>query len=303
VTESNARLLEPHELAELGPPEAVRLPLDLVDPSPNNPRRALAQIEELADSISDPKIGLLQPIAVRRMGDRYEVIAGHRRRAAYLLLQERQPFEVKWRTIPAVIRTMDDEDSYLALVSAQVHNRNWNAREEASALERLAETRTLKVVGALVHRSEAWVGKRLKIYADAVLSAFVQTGRLPASIAVELLQIPDVETKRQYAERAVAEDWSQQHARGEVRRLKTDLQIRQLDRDVLKLLDTLSAVEASRIPIEAFRNLQVLRGRIEKLSETARGGPIIPTIAAAQKAARVNPDRPAKQRRTRLRVD
>src|SRR4051794_739948 len=64
VSESARRpkLLEPAELAEQGPPEAVRLPLDLIDPSPRNPRRDPREVDQLADSIQS--FGLLQPVTV-----------------------------------------------------------------------------------------------------------------------------------------------------------------------------------------------------------------------------------------------
>src|SRR5205085_1319920 len=56
-------LLSDADLADLGPPEAVRLPLDLVDPNPRNPRAALAEVDALADNIRS--LGLLQPVIVR----------------------------------------------------------------------------------------------------------------------------------------------------------------------------------------------------------------------------------------------
>jgi ParB family chromosome partitioning protein len=97
-------------------PEAARppaptsaLPLSLLDPNPFQPRQGMepADLEHLTASILEH--GVLQPIVVRRHGDRYQVIAGERRfRAAQSAgLQE----------VPAVIRQADDEQMLeLALV-------------------------------------------------------------------------------------------------------------------------------------------------------------------------------------------
>jgi hypothetical protein len=228
------------------------------------------------------------------------VISGHRRRAAFLMLAEKAPHDPRWRSIPAVVRTMDDEVAYLALLSAQLHNRNWQPKEESAALERLAETRTLAQVGLLVHKGESWVSKRLRLYADAILSPLVQTGRLSLGAATELLLVKDAVQRKEMADRAVAEEWGQEQARAAVRKLKAEKVIRELDRQVMALLDVLSSIEASRIPIESFRSLQVLRGRIEVISEVARGGqPKFPTIEQAAKVAGVNLDRPIPPKRKR----
>jgi ParB family chromosome partitioning protein len=283
--------LSPAELAEAGPPEAVRLPLELVDQNPNNPRRDLSDIAALAENIRT--FGLLQPVTVRRIGERYELLGGHRRRAAFEMLQEREPQDVQWRSIPAVVRTADDDRAFLMLLSSQLHTRSWRPREEAAALERLAlGGLTLRQIGERLQRTESWTSKRLRVYADSVLSGYVQSGQLQATIAEELLVL-DAEVKAQFAKLAVSEQWSQAHARAEVRKLTVDLRLRDVGRLTRELLDILSSVEPSRIPIEIARDLQVLRGRIDAMS----GREVrIPSIEEAQRRAGVKTqDRPLKR--------
>lgn len=301
VTERR-RLLEPHELAEQGPAEAVRLPLDLIDPNPLNPRRALAEIPELAASIRE--FGLLQPVAVRRQGDRYELIAGHRRYAAFTALRDQEPTEVVWRTIPAVVRTeSDDERAHLMLISAQVHNNNWTPKEEAGILEDLARSMSFPQIGALIHKQPNWVSHRLLVYGDSVLSAYVQSGRLPATVAEELRHIKDTDQRRAFAERAVAEEWKPERARIEVRRLRPDKQVAELGRRVQELLDLLATVQPSEIDVQTFRQLWTIHGCVEALAEQARAGtgPVFPSIAAAERKAGVRPGarprKPAARRR------
>ena len=291
-------LLERGELAEQGPPEAVRLPLDLVDPNPNNPRRSLVEVDALASNIQT--FGLLQPVTVRRTGDRYELLGGHRRRAAFLMLAEQEPWEAKWRTIPAVVRTADDDDAYLMLLSSQLHSRNWAPREEATALERLAETRTLREVGELVNRGESWVSKRLRVYADSVLSGYVQARQLSAAVAEELLLVEDSGVRREYADQAIGEEWTALHARGVVRKLKLEKEYRHIARMARDLLQLLSNADRTKIPAVATKDLWALRSRIEVLA-TGRQ-PVFPTIESAQRAAHVS-SKPARGRRTRLKIE
>lgn len=289
-------LLAPHELAETGPPEAVRLPLDLVDPNPNNPRQQMLELDALADNIRT--FGLLQPITVRRQGERYELLGGHRRRAAFMLLAEREPHETRWRTIPAVVRPADtDDQDFLRLISAQVHTRAWQPREEASALERLVLAgRSVTQVGEALHRSTEWASKRLRVYADAVLSGYVQTGQLAPGVAEEMLVVLDAEQRKALAQQAVEERWSQDFARGEVRALRLDRQLKDISRRAKDLLNLLSSIDAARLPDGAARDLWALHNRIEVL---ARGGkPVFPTLEAARRKAGISENpRPRKARR------
>lgn len=293
------RLLDPQELAEAGPPEAVRIPLDLVDVNPFNPRRALAEVEDLAKSIA--QFGLLQPVTVRRAGDKYELLGGHRRRAAFLLLRDQEPHEPKWRSIAAVVKTADDEDAYLMLLAGQLQTRAWRPQEEAAALERLAETRTLSAVGALIHRDDSWVGRRLKIYADSVLSGYVQAGGLLGNIATELLPVKDPAQRREYAERAVAEHWTQHKARGEVRKLRLDSLTREVGRRAREMADLLSSIDVTMLPVETRRDLEVIFGRLQVLAKGSK--PVFPTVGEAEVRAGIsqNPrSRPQEKRRRKI---
>ena len=87
----------------------VKLSVDEIDPNPYQPRRLFPQqeLEELAASISE--VGLLQPISVRQVHDRYQIIAGERRWRAYKLLGR--------PTIEALVIPVEESDmAVLALV-------------------------------------------------------------------------------------------------------------------------------------------------------------------------------------------
>lgn len=105
------------------------LPIDKIVPNPRQPRRQFdeASLAELAASIKAN--GLIQPIAVRAVGDRYELIAGERRLRACKL--------AGMATVPAFIRAADElEQAQLALVENV-------QREDLNAIDRAAAYHTL----------------------------------------------------------------------------------------------------------------------------------------------------------------
>lgn len=241
----------------------ARIPVALVDPHPDNPRALLPDIEAFADNIA--AFGLLQPIVVRRIGPRYQLIGGHRRLAAFQLLHARDPQDQRWCFISAVVRRTDDDTSYLAAISMHAHSRRWTPQEEARVLERLSETRTLREVAEIVHRSGPWVSHRLKVYSDPVLSGFVQAGRLKADVAAELRYVADLEQRREYAELASQEQWSGAHAREKARRLKRADHFAEVETLARKLEEALVWVEAAEMSADTQRRLAALRGRIDNL--------------------------------------
>ena len=102
------------------------LPLDRVYPNPNQPRKVFDKqtIEELAQSIREN--GILQPILVRKIGERYQIVSGERRYRASKLAGE--------QSIPAVIRRLDEEQTMLAGLIENIQRQDLNPIEEARTL-------------------------------------------------------------------------------------------------------------------------------------------------------------------------
>ncbi|MBD9361740.1 ParB/RepB/Spo0J family partition protein [Methylomonas fluvii] len=76
--------------------------VNLIDPNPEQPRTHFPEetLDRLAQSIQEN--GLLQPIIVQKLGDRYQLIAGERRLRAFI--------EMKEQKIPAIVRTVDNQN-------------------------------------------------------------------------------------------------------------------------------------------------------------------------------------------------
>lgn len=111
------------EMAEVGVAECVA--------NPNQPRRTFDEtaLEELADSIRT--LGLIQPITVRRDGEKYLIISGERRwRAAQL---------AGLTTIPAYIRNVDDENLHAMALVENIQRQDLNAIEIALGMQRLID--------------------------------------------------------------------------------------------------------------------------------------------------------------------
>ncbi len=107
------------------------LPIDLIDRSPYQPRQAMTQesLDELAESIKSQ--GLIQPIVVRKMANRYELIAGERRwRAAQ---------SVGLDKIPAVIKEVNNESAAAMALIENLQRENLNPIEEAHAMLNLTK--------------------------------------------------------------------------------------------------------------------------------------------------------------------
>src|SRR5438093_12655097 len=86
--------------ASTGTPVGRMIPIDQVDPNPNQPRQVMGDLSELIASISEK--GILEPLVVRQRGSRFQIIAGERRYQAAV--------QIGLRDLPIVIRDVDDTE-------------------------------------------------------------------------------------------------------------------------------------------------------------------------------------------------
>jgi ParB family transcriptional regulator, chromosome partitioning protein len=114
--------------ASAGTPVGRMVPIDLIDPNPNQPRQVMGDLSELMASIAEK--GIIEPLVLRQRGDRYQIIAGERRYQAAV--------QVGLKELPGVIREADDtETTEIALVE-NLQRKDLTAFEEAEALHVLA---------------------------------------------------------------------------------------------------------------------------------------------------------------------
>jgi ParB family transcriptional regulator, chromosome partitioning protein len=190
--------------AEVREEELRELALELISPSPHQPRRAFDEqaLEALAGSLGDR--GVLQPVLVRpRPGGRYELVAGERRwRAAQIAGLE---------TIPALVRDRGDAAALEVALIENMAREDLNPIEEARACAALVEELglTREEVGLRVGRSRVAVSNlvRLLDLPDVVIEMLEQ-GALSEGHGRALLLAEDHEARRSLALAAAEQGWS-----------------------------------------------------------------------------------------------
>lgn len=131
-------------------------------PNPNNPRKTFDEnsIRELADSIQNPEVGLIQPITVRPSKDdagKYIIIAGERRFRACTLLG--------WETIPCIVKDVSDEVAMEIAFIENLQRAEVPVMEEAAAYKWLIESGRYDYasLASKVGVSEVTIRKRIKL--------------------------------------------------------------------------------------------------------------------------------------------
>lgn len=183
-------------------PAATELLIGQIDPNPDQPRRVFGEeeLEGLAGSIRIH--GVLQPVVVRRAGDRYELIVGERRwRAA-----QRAGLD----TIPAVIAEVDADDRLEVALVENVQRSDLNPIELAIAFRALADTgATQEEIGRRVGLDRSSIANHLRLLdLSKEVQGDLEAGRLSMGHAKALLQVTSPERRRVLRDRIVKEDLS-----------------------------------------------------------------------------------------------
>jgi ParB/RepB/Spo0J family partition protein len=167
-------------LADPAPPKKPAAPalfgtvlevaLDRLDDNPFQARMSMdpEKLDQLARDIAVH--GLLEPIVVRRAGERFQVVAGHRRAAAFRLLRDLASSEAerkKYAAVPAQLREIrdDNEMEELGLVE-NFRREDLTALERAEAVARLRERRGLssKQIAEKLNESQDAVKALLRLF-------------------------------------------------------------------------------------------------------------------------------------------
>ena len=114
--------------ASAGAPIGRLIPIDRIEPNPNQPRQVMGDLSELMASIAEK--GIIEPLIVRQRGDRFQIIAGERRYQASV--------QVGLRELPVVIRDVDDNEIIEVALVENIQRKDLTAFEEAEALHSLA---------------------------------------------------------------------------------------------------------------------------------------------------------------------
>jgi ParB family chromosome partitioning protein len=222
------------EPAHHGPQE---IDIDLVEPSPYQPRTRFREeaLDELARSIKAS--GIIQPIVVRPIGNRFQLIAGERRwRAAQ---------RAGLTKASAIVRQVSDELALEMTLVENIQREDLNPIEAARAFERLmAEFQlTQESVAERTGKDRATVANAVRLLKlEPIMQDWIEEGKLSAGHGRALLAVGDPQLRMRYAQRAARggltvrqiERLASRHARG--RKQKTEIHV---DPNIREALDEL----------------------------------------------------------------
>jgi ParB family chromosome partitioning protein len=175
----------------------IQVDIDLIDPSPYQPRTRFREeaLEELARSIRST--GIVQPLIVRKQGNRYQLIAGERRwRAA-----QRCAFP----KVPVVVRDVGEAFALEMTLVENLQREDLNPIEEASAFEKLIHEfhLTQEQAADRTGKDRATVANSLRLTKlDKPIQELLEDGKLSAGHGRALLGIMDPRERISIAKRA-----------------------------------------------------------------------------------------------------
>jgi ParB family chromosome partitioning protein len=244
----------------------VWLNCDAIERNPYQPRQLFdeSEIADLADSIRTH--GILQPLIVRRLDDRFELVAGERRlRAAQA---------ADWRQVPVQIRDVDDRQMAELAIVENVQRKDLNAIEKAESFERYINQYqcTQEELAARVQIDRSTVANLIRLLElPSDVKRMVQEGDITQGHARALLPLGDEQEQIDFACRIKKETMS-------VRATEQAVQDRicALDGEQLRIV----GADGTSRPVAKPRNEQIAMlaqelstalGTKVDLSQTAKG--------------------------------
>ena len=185
------------------------LDIERIDPNRNQPRDRfdVHQLEELAASIK--KHGLIQPVVVRRDGDRYELIVGERRLRASKIAGK--------KTIPAIVREVGDCDSLRYALIENLLREDLNPIEEARGYSMICAQFGLSVqeLSGIIGKSRSAINNTMRLLKlpDEVIS-MIEQGELKEGHARAILAIEGERSQIEWALKAARDGLSVRDVEG-----------------------------------------------------------------------------------------
>jgi len=256
--------------------EPFRIALNLIDRNPFQPRRDFddQEIASLAESLKEHQ--LLQPIVVRKVEDRFQLISGERRlRAAKV---------AGWSEIPAIVRQANDRQVAELAIVENLQRQDLNPLEKAISFQRYIDEHNC-TQGELadrikVDRSTIANLVRLLELPDGVKGA-IHSGELSASHARALLPLGDESDQESFCQKIIAGGWS-------VRATEEEIQNFLDDQLPVKLPPKKTARTKSANVVSLEEDLRMALGTKVDIKQSAKGGKIVIHFKSEDEFDRLN---------------
>lgn len=187
--------------AETGSEAETSIAIDQITANPNQPRKNFDQeaLQELADSIRQN--GVLQPILVRKVGQKYQIVAGERRYQACKLAGVDK--------IPAVVREIDDEQVFQLAMIENLQRSDLSPMEEARGYRQLIDSQglTQEALAKILSKSRSAIANTLRLIdLPLVVQEMMEQGLLTAGHARAILAVPTEEGRVELAQKVVKDN-------------------------------------------------------------------------------------------------
>lgn len=187
--------------AESGSEPEASLSIASIVTNPDQPRKSFdeTQLSELSDSIKQN--GVLQPILVRKKGDKYEIVAGERRYQASKLAGLKE--------IPAIVREIDDAEVFQLALIENLQRSDLTPIEEARGYRQLLDTKGLTQEGLakILSKSRSAIANTLRLMdLPKEVQDMMEEGQITAGHARAILAVPSEEGRIKLAQKVVAEN-------------------------------------------------------------------------------------------------
>ena len=176
------------------------------------------KLEELAESIS--KYGVIQPIVVRPVSNKYEIIAGERRYKASKLANK--------STIPAIILNLSDKDSEEIALLENIQRQQLSPIEEAVSYKRILDMGYITQEGLAkkLGKAQSTIANKIRLLnLDDEVQNYLLNNKISERHARSLLRIPDKEKQVEMLHRIVEERLTVKQTDREIEKLKEETKI------------------------------------------------------------------------------
>lgn len=187
------------------------IPLDQIIPNRFQPRLEFNQedLTKLANSIIEH--GIIQPLVLRRVGEKFEIIAGERRYKASQM--------AGLSAVPAIITELDDNESAEVAIIENTHRKALSPIEEAKSYKKLLDRRyiTQEQLARRLGTSQSNIANKVRLLAltDEVQKALMEE-KITERHARSLLRVQDRQKQVELLEQTIQERWN-------VRKLDTEI--------------------------------------------------------------------------------
>lgn len=249
--------------------------IDYIIPNRFQPRLTFDEksLNELASSIKEH--GIIQPLVLRRLGDKYEIIAGERRYKAAQLAGLTE--------VPAIISNIDDNKSAEIALVENVQRRNLNSLEEAKSYKKILDKEglTQEELAKKIGVSQSTIANKLRLLnLTSEAQDALMNDKISERHARSLLSVTDPEKQKALLNKVISER----------------LTVRQLDDEIKKESNLVSESTLNHVP--SYDELGDVGTPVENLSVLDNALKVDESTNISDNSDNIFNSEPAKEEKT-----